>query len=174
VRAGVPAVVAGLLSVALMIGAYLLLPEPSGDDPPVLVFISMVVIGVVYCAAAVWALMRLHTARHPLTMGFVMLAVMVTAMVAIFALAYLSLSADNPGNFNVPLDKVSALYFTMTVLATVGFGDIHAVTHAAMIAVMLQMVVGLTLLTALARVVAEAARRAARKRYQEGLPIDPD
>jgi hypothetical protein len=118
--------------------------------------------------------MRLHTARHPLTMGFVMLAVMVTAMVAIFALAYLSLSADNPGNFNVPLDKVSALYFTMTVLATVGFGDIHAVTHAAMIAVMLQMVVGLTLLTALARVVAEAARRAARKRYQEGLPIDPD
>ena len=85
------------------------------------------------------------------------------------------MSAEDASNFNVPLDKIDSLYFTMTILSTVGFGDIVASSNPARIAVMIQMVVGLTLLTALARVVLEAARRAARKRYglddgQAGFP----
>ena len=74
----------------------------------------------------------------------------------------------------MPLTKVGALYFTMTILATVGFGDIVAVSDSARIVVMVQMVVGLTLVTALARVLMETTRRAARKRRAEqdqaGLP----
>ena len=74
----------------------------------------------------------------------------------------------------MPLTKVSSLYFTMTILSTVGFGDIVASSDASRIAVMIQMVVGLSLITALGRVLVEASRRAARRRYgsgdQAGLP----
>jgi hypothetical protein len=173
-RAGAPAIAGGLLAVAAMIALYLLLPAPSGDDRPWAVFVSIVVTIVIYAAAAVWSLLYIGKATHPLRAGFTLLTVMVTAMVVIFALVYLSLSADDPANFNVPLTKVSSLYFTMTILATVGFGDIVATSDSARVAVMIQMVVGLSLITALARVLAEAARRAARRRYgdadQAGLP----
>lgn len=158
---------AGMLVVAAMIVGYLLLPEPTGEDPPWLVFVTIAVVTVVYTMAAVWALLRINRSSHPLRTGFILLTVMVTAMVVIFSLAYLSLSIDNPANFNVPLDKVDSLYFTMTILSTVGFGDITAVTNSARVAVMIQMVVGLTLITALARVLVEAARHAQRRKMAE-------
>ena len=34
------------------------------------------------------------------------------------------MAASDPAGFSQPLDRTTALYFTMTVLATVGFGDI--------------------------------------------------
>lgn len=145
---------------------YLWLPTPNGDDPPWLVFISIVIVALVYCVAGVWALFRIHGSKHPARTGITLLAVMVTAIVAIFSLAYLSLSVSDPANFNVPLDKVSALYFTMTILTTVGFGDIHAQSHSAMIAVMVQMVLSITLITTLAKVLMETSRRVTRARLE--------
>lgn len=172
-RAGAPAIVGVSLAVAGMVTLYLLLPEPAGDDPPWFVFVSIVVVSVVYSAAAVWSLLDINRAKHPLRAGFTLLTVMVTAMVVIFALTYLSLSI-NVAELHVPLTKVSSLYFTMTILSTVGFGDIVASSDASRIAVMIQMVVGLSLITALGRVLVEASRRAARRRYgsgdQAGLP----
>ncbi len=174
-RAGLPAVIGGAAVIAGLLAVYMALPEPTGDEPPWMIFISIVVITVIYSAGAIWSLLFINRARHPVRVGLITLAVMVTAMVVIFALTYLSLSVESAENFNVPLDKVGALYFTMTILSTVGFGDIVATANPSRIAVMIQMVVGLTLITALARVLVEAARRAARRRYEEvedqaGLP----
>ncbi len=171
-RMGVPGVLAGLAAVAAMIAVYLLLPTPKDDDQPWAVFITIVVVLLVYSAAAVWALVRINQSSHPMRTGFLLLAVMVTAMVVIFALTYLSLSASDPNNFNVPLTKINALYFTMTILATVGFGDIVATSDAGQIAVMLQMVVGLTLLTTLARVIVAAARSATKRKMGQRSLID--
>ncbi len=174
-RAGLPAVIGGTAVIVGLLTIYMVLPEPTGEEPPWLIFISIVVITVIYSAGAIWSLLYINRARHPVRVGLITLAVMVTAMVVIFALTYLSLSVESAENFNVPLDKVGALYFTMTILSTVGFGDIVATANPSRIAVMIQMVVGLTLITALARVLVEAARRAARRRYEEvedqaGLP----
>jgi voltage-gated potassium channel len=44
----------------------------------------------------------------------------------IFARIYLSNSLADPSAFTQPLDNTAALYFTVTVFATVGFGDIVA------------------------------------------------
>ena len=163
-RMGAPGALAGVGAVTAMIAVYLLVPTPKDDDRPWLVFITILVVLAVYSASAVWALVRINRSPHPMRTGFVLLAVMITAMVVLFALTYLSLSVSDPNNFNVPLTKISALYFTMTILATVGFGDIVATSDAGQIAVMLQMVVGLTLLTALARVIVAAARSATKRK----------
>ncbi|MCU0297416.1 MAG: ion channel [Candidatus Nanopelagicales bacterium] len=167
VRAGVPLAGAGLVVAAAILAIYAIIPEPTGEDPPWLVFLVIVVVSAVYLFAALMLVVRVNRSAHPLRTGIVALTVMVSAMVAIFSLTYLSLSIDNPNNFNTPLDKVSAMYFTMTILSTVGFGDIVATTHPAMIAVMVQMVVGVTLITGLARVLVTTARTAAKKRLVE-------
>lgn len=167
-RAGLPAVLAGLAAVTAILGLYAVVPAPTADDSPLMIVTSMVLIGTVYLASGIWALFRINGSERPLRTGVIALSVMVTAMVVTFALAYLSLSANNPDSFTVQLDKVSSLYFTMTILSTTGFGDITATTHAAMIAVMIQMVVGLTLLTTLARVLVAVTRSAGKRRLHEG------
>lgn len=164
VKQGVPTLLAALGVAALILFAYAVLPMPDGDDPPWVVVVSIVIVSAVYMLAGVWAVFRIDRSTHPLRTGITALVVMLTAIVVLFALAYMALSIDNPQNFNVVLDKVSALYFTMTILTTVGFGDIHAQTHPAMITVMVQMVVSLTLITTGARVIIEATRRATKRR----------
>lgn len=166
-RAGLPTLVLALLAVVAVLGWYLWVPVPQKEDSPWLVFGSIVLISVLYIAVGLWSLVRINKSRHPLRVGLTSLAVMITAMVVLFALTYVSMSARDPGAFNVPLDKISALYFTMTVLSTVGFGDIHASNHAGMIAVMIQMVVGLTLITTVARVMVAAARSATRRKFEQ-------
>jgi voltage-gated potassium channel len=50
-------------------------------------------------------------------------------------------------NFNLhPLTRTDALYFTVTVFATVGFGDIVATTQVARLVVTVQMVLDLGVL----------------------------
>lgn len=168
--AGVPLTIGATLGVAAILALYLWIPEPEGDEPPWVVFTAIALVAVIYSFTGVWAVFRIHKAKHPARTGITLLSVMVTAIVVIFAMAYLSLSIDNPANFNMELTKISALYFTMTILTTVGFGDIHAQSDAAMIAVMVQMVASITLITTLGRILVETSRRAMRRRST--MPLD--
>lgn len=167
IKRGAPVLALALLSVAGMLAIYWFMPVPSNEDSPILVFLGITVLGIIYLIAGIGAMFLISRSKNPLRTGIVLLAVMLTAVVVIFALTYVSLSASNPENFNVPLDKVSSLYFTMTILSTTGFGDIHAQTHAGMIAVMMQMVLGLTFITVMARVLVASTKVATKKRAQE-------
>ena len=60
--------------------------------------------------------------------------------VVVFAWTYLTMARSDPATFTQPLTRVSALYLTVTVFSTVGFGDITPVTDAARVTVMAQMV----------------------------------
>jgi hypothetical protein len=57
------------------------------------------------------------------------------------------------------MNRTGALYFTMTTLATVGFGDIYARTDASRIVVMIQMVFNVAVIGASAKLILGAARR---------------
>jgi voltage-gated potassium channel len=82
----------------------------------------------------------------------------------IFARIYLETSLHDAGAFTEPLDRTSALYFTVTVFTTVGFGDIVAETDSARLLVVTQMLLNLIVLGAGIRVVAFAARRGVERR----------
>jgi hypothetical protein len=62
-------------------------------------------------------------------------------------------------NFNEPLTRTDALYFTVTVFATVGFGDIVATTEGARVVVMGQMIAGIVTIGLGARVIVDAVQR---------------
>lgn len=60
------------------------------------------------------------------------------------------------------MTRVDALYFTVTVFATVGFGDLAAVAEPARVVVTVQMLADLVLIGVIVKVLAGAAQQRRR------------
>ena len=86
------------------------------------------------------------------------LGVVIPLFLVAFAAGYLSLSNASAGTFTEQLDHTRALYFTITVFSTVGFGDITPKTDLARIIVSLQMLLDLVILGAVVRLLLNAAQ----------------
>ena len=87
-----------------------------------------------------------------------------------FAAAYELLSASDPGAFTEPLTRTDGLYFVVTVFATVGFGDIAAVTEVARVLVTVQMIGDLILIGLVLRVFLAAVDRGRRRAAEHRQP----
>ena len=98
---------AGLLVVAAMIVVYLLLPEPTGEDPPWLVFVTIAVVLSSTRGGCLGAAPD-QPVQHPLRTGFVLLPVMMTAMVVIFALDLPVAEHQRPGRTSTSRSTRSA------------------------------------------------------------------
>ena len=144
-------------SVSALFAAYFLIPTRSaGDksDVPWLV-LDLLVFGVVV-GVQVPAIVR---ARHPILRAVEAVAVVIPLYLFIFARVYLANSLHDESAFTRPLDTTSALYFTVTVFATVGFGDIVANTNSMRLLVTLQMLLNLVVFGLVFRLLISAARR---------------
>lgn len=86
------------------------------------------------------------------------LGVVVPLFLVVFATVYLSLSNASAVTFTEQLDHTRALYFTVTVFSTVGFGDITPKTDLARIVVSLQMLLDLVIIGAVVRLLFNAAQ----------------
>ena len=162
------------ITVAVLIAAYSLLPPRDLAEGNV--GVSLVTGLVLFIAVLVlqfFAIMRDPTPE--LRAGSAMI-VAVTLLVLIFAMTYATLAISHPEWFSQPLDKASAIYFTVTILATVGFGDITAVGRTARWVVTVQMILDLTLVVALGRVLVTAARAGRQRQRQKaaGPAQSPD
>jgi voltage-gated potassium channel len=71
-----------------------------------------------------------------------------------------------PGQFAQLSTKIDALYFNVSTLSTVGFGDVHAVGQLARAAVTVQIVFNLVFIGAAAGIVSGALRHRATHRNQ--------
>jgi voltage-gated potassium channel len=99
------------------------------------------------------------------------LALLGTLFVLSFALTYVALSASDPASFSQPVDKIAGLYLSMTILSTVGFGDIVAVSDVARMTVVVQMTANLVLLAVVVRLITGVARRARAERPAHGSAV---
>jgi voltage-gated potassium channel len=150
------------LSVLLLFAAYYLIPARSaggGSDLPWLI-LELCVFGVIV-GIQVPAIVK---AKYPILRAVEALAVLVALYLLIFARIYLSNSLSDPSAFTQPLDNTTALYFTVTVFATVGFGDIVAQTNNMRLLVTLQMLLNLVVLGLVIRLLTSAARRGVVRR----------
>jgi voltage-gated potassium channel len=132
--------------------------------------LGLVALGVVFAQQ----LARISRADRPVVVAIEALALVVTMFVALFASLYVSMSASDPGAFTQPVTKVAGIYFAVTVLGTVGFGDISAVTDPARIAVTIQMVLDLILIGVAVKVLGTSARRAVEAKVAERLAAAAD
>lgn len=142
---------------------YWLLPIDSFD--------SVVTITVmITLSLAVWVffvvreVFRLRDSPYPLIRLSGALIATIMLLVVIFAQVFLTLDHAEPGAFSQELNKMAALYFSMTVTATVGFGDIVAKTDIARAVVTFQMFVNLVLLAAALRGLITVAQSHAKPR----------
>ena len=94
---------------------------------------------------------------HPITLRAGVLAVMVAETLLLFASAYL-LIADRPDQMMGLTTPLDAVYFTMTTLMTIGFGDISAQGQLARAVVLTQMFFSVIVLTASVRLLSSLIR----------------
>ncbi|MDF2746457.1 MAG: ion channel, partial [Propionibacteriaceae bacterium] len=90
------------------------------------------------------------------------------------ASTYFTTEQVEPGSFSESLTRIDALYFSLTVFATVGFGDVYATTQDSRLLVSIQMIVDLVLIGLIAKVLLGAAqRRRGALDASANRPVDP-
>lgn len=95
------------------------------------------------------------------------LLLLIYLVVPLFALGYFVIQEHTGNQFAGLVTKTDALYFTMTTLATVGFGDVHATGQLGRVLVTIQMAFNLVFIGTLASVLTDQIRRRAEKFGQE-------
>jgi hypothetical protein len=152
---------AARLAVGGVVIAAMLILAPEEAD----VTIALpLVLGLVASALYIWFFRRqmrgVSRARYPMIRAGEALVLSAAMFLALFAMSYVLISTDNPAAFSEPLDSFSAYYFALTVLATVGFGDIAPNTVTARSVTMVQMALDIAFIAVTFRVMSGAARRA--------------
>ena len=166
VKAGLRAAV----STGVLLAAYCLMPITTrhGRDRHVLFELgSMLRLGVAFAIFIVVLTLEVRAitrARHPMLRAGVAMAVVIPLFLFFFAWMYLIMSHSNPATFHGALDRTTALYFTVTVFSTVGFGDITPHTDVARMATTAQMLADLVVIAVVVRLILGVATRTTTER----------
>jgi voltage-gated potassium channel len=164
------ALLRSLATTVVLVGLYYLLPLDKLADVPT--GVTLVVGTLILFAVAAGQLRQVLRAAAPAVRATEALATTVPLFLLLFASAYSAMSDTRPDSFNHELTRTDSLYFTVTVFATVGFGDITAVSQTARLAVTVQMILDLLILGLGIQVFIGAVRRA-RQGRPELAPPDP-
>jgi voltage-gated potassium channel len=142
---------------------------PQRPDASIVLPVLMVVFGIIgYGWFFAHQVKKVTHARYPAVRSVEALILVATMFLAVFAVVYGIISAQVPGSFTEPLDHFTAYYFALTVLATVGFGDITPVGDGARIACMVQMALDIAFIGAAVKILGGTAQRAMRARAVNG------
>jgi hypothetical protein len=110
-------------------------------------WLRLIVGSVVFVVVVVWEILRIIRSEFPGIRAIEALAATVPLFLLLFASTYFLMSTFGTGNFSQEdLTRTDALYFTVTVFSTVGFGDITATSETARLVVAGQMILDLIIL----------------------------
>ena len=147
---------------------YYLLPL---DRVSTTVAVIMLIIGLsVLIALVAYQVRSITRSRYPVLRGVEALATSIPLFLLLFAATYVVLATISAGNFTEPLNRTDALYFTVTVFATVGFGDITAKTEVARLVVTGQMMADLIVLGLGVKVLVGAVQRGRQRQPAGTVP----
>lgn len=152
-----------LLIIGLAVVAYFVVPV-SGEldrNAVVRVVITLLCIGLAG-GVVVWQVLLQVEDPNRRVDGLILALVVGVLM---FALVFYRLEIADPGQIVGLSTRVDSLYFTMSTLLTIGYGDIHAEGQVARVLVLVQMVFNVAVIataasTLTSRVRARAAERA--------------
>lgn len=163
-------VVRGLLraaaSSAALVVLYYALPLDRWSNGNA--FLEMSIALALLVATVAWQVRAITRSAHPAIRATEALAVTVPLFLLLFAATYYGLSLDDPATFTQQLNRSDAVYFTVTVFSTVGFGDITADTEVARLTVTVQMLLDLVILGLGIQVIIGAVKRGQRATTEAG------
>jgi hypothetical protein len=163
-REAVRTVVHSALGAVLTVVAYFVLPLTGIVTAATAVTLAVGL--AVILAVLVWNVRSILVSSHPRVQAAAALTTTVPLFLVVFAATYYVMSRGAPESFTEPLDRVSSAYFTITVFATVGVGDIAPVSTGARIATSVQMIGDVILVGIGARIILGAARRGVSRKEQ--------
>jgi voltage-gated potassium channel len=140
---------------------YVLAPLDGGKEAA---FTLRLVVSLAVLAIVVtWQILAVTRSPYPRLRAIEGIAFSVPLLILLFASSYVGISAVDDHSFTEQVNRLDSVYFTVTVFATVGFGDIAPKTDAARILVTIQMLADLALIGVIAKVLLGAVqqRRAA-------------
>jgi hypothetical protein len=146
--------------VCLLVGAYAVLPLQGGRW-----WLGAAIGAAVLAATIPLTVHRLRAvlgSDQPALEALSAIVVLLTMLVVGFAAIYFAMDRDH-GQFTGLDTRVDAIYFTVTTLSTVGFGDITAASQTARLVVTMQIVFNLVFVGIAVRVLVGAARQASRR-----------
>ncbi|MDN5747735.1 MAG: ion channel [Pseudonocardia sp.] len=161
-RLAASAVLRSAAAVVLFLAGYYSLPLDRPLDPA-----GWLVFGVgllVVAAVIAWEVRAIARSHLPRLRALLAVATGLTLLITLYASAYSVIAVDRPDSFSEELSRTDALYFTVTVFATVGFGDIAPRTDLARVVTITQMLVGLIALGLVAKILLGAVDVAVRRR----------
>jgi hypothetical protein len=145
-----------ILAWVLIVGAFYLLPigHESGLRAVLRLGADIALVGVVFA----WQIRRIAVAELPELRAVEALGIVVAVFLVAFSAIYLAMSHESASTFTRPLDHTQALYFTISIFSTVGFGDITPRTDASRLVVAAQMLLDLAIIGAVVRLLFNAAK----------------
>jgi voltage-gated potassium channel len=158
-----------VVSVVVFVAVYYLLPLDTSDR---WVAITVLVVGLaVLIFLVVYNIRQILRAAFPVLRAVEALAMTIPLFLVLFAGFYVVMDRIAPTSFTQTLTHTDALYFTVTVFSTVGFGDITAQTEAARVVVTVQMIMDLVIIGLAVQAIVGAARHGRQSRSAKPLSL---
>ena len=136
---------------------YYLLPLHSASTPAAVTILAIGLAALITLVA--FQVRTIIASPFPVLRAIEALATSVPLFLLLFASTYVVMARISAGNFSEPLTRTDALYFTITVFSTVGFGDITPKTEAARLVVTGQMITDLLILGIAIKVIVGAVQQ---------------
>lgn len=158
-----------LLTAVVLLIVYFLAPLDGIEN---LGTVTLLVAGVlVLVVVAVWQIRKVIASEYPAVQAVEAAAATIALYLVGYSALYYVLSGADEQSFSEVLSRVDALYFCLTVFATVGFGDIVATTDTTRAVVSIQIVANLILLAVGIRVLTGVVQW--RRKQRETPPGSP-
>ncbi|MFI6830058.1 MULTISPECIES: potassium channel family protein [unclassified Kribbella] len=155
-RLAVASLLRSLLVSLFIVAGYFLLPMRLDGTVAVVGLVGGLAVVSILLA---WQIREIARSPYPRVRAIGSLATSVPLFLAVFATTYFLMARAEPANFNAPLNRLGSAYFTVTVFATVGFGDIVAVSSSARAIVTVQMIGDLVIVGLVARMLFGAVQQ---------------
>jgi voltage-gated potassium channel len=132
------ALLRGLVVTTVLVVLYYELPLDRPLDTGIA---ARLLIGLlVFAGLTVWQVKAITSARYPGLRTAKALGLIIPLYLLLFASTYFLMERASAANFTQPLSRTDALYFSVTVFTTVGFGDITARSETARVVLIVQQV----------------------------------
>ena len=155
----------------MLVVLYYVLPldRPWDSDTAIRLLIGILV----FASVVVWQVRAIAGSRYPGLRAAEALGLIIPFYLVVFASTYFVMERASAASFTQPLTRTDALYFTVTVFTTVGFGDITAKSETARVVLIVQMLADLALLGAGVRVLLGAVQRGRERTPDAGDDAGP-
>jgi len=145
-----------VLAWGVLFGLYYLVPFDDRTSGESLLRLFVGIVG--FIGILTFQLHRVKHADWPVLQAVQALGVAIAVFLTVFAALYLSLAQGSDTSFSEGLDHTGALYLTITIFSTVGFGDITPDSELARLVVSAQMLLDLVVIGAVVRLLTSAAQ----------------